>query len=102
MVFICGMCQYNIFYIPSYTIEPDLSSVPLAESGYAPLNTSEFIRYLNPQVVLLSVAKADKTGLPSPETTQSLEGYNLVRTDRKGWIEISTDGKQMWLEVEKR
>jgi hypothetical protein len=27
--------------------------------------------------------------------------YNLVRTDRDGWIEIETDGQQMWITVEK-
>ena len=79
----------------------NISAVLLAESGYAPLNPPDFISFLHPQLALLSVAPADKTGLPSPETMEALEGYNLLRTDQNGWIELTTDGKQMWLQVEK-
>jgi len=42
-----------------------------------------------------------RQGLPSPETLEAVKGYNLLRTDRNGWIELSTDGEQMWVEVEK-
>ena len=79
-----------------------ISAVLLAESGYSPLNPPELIGFLHPQLALLSVAPADKTGLPSPETLEALQGYNLLRTDQNGWIEIKTDGKQMWVEVEKK
>jgi hypothetical protein len=34
--------------------------------------------------------------MPSRET---LEGYTLLRTDQNGWIELSTDGEQMWVEA---
>jgi hypothetical protein len=30
------------------------------------------------------------------------QGYAVLRTDRNGWIELSTDGEQMWVEVERR
>ena len=80
----------------------NVSAVLLAESGYAPLNTPELISFLHPQLALLSVASGDKTGLPSPETLEALDGYTLLRTDQNGWIEITTDGNQMWVEVEKR
>jgi competence protein ComEC len=79
----------------------NISAVLLPESGYAPLNPPELIDFLHPQLALLSVGAADKTGLPSPETLEALEGYNLLRTDQNGWIEITTDGSQMWVEVEK-
>lgn len=80
----------------------NVSALLLVESGYAPVNPPELISFLHPQVVLLSVAAKDRTGLPSPETVQALEGYNLLRTDMNGWIEVTTNGKQMWVEVEKR
>jgi competence protein ComEC len=80
----------------------NVSALLLAESGFAPLNPPELIDFLHPQVVLLSVAPADKTGLPSPETLAALQGYNLLRTDQNGWIELSTNGKKLWVEVEKR
>jgi competence protein ComEC len=80
----------------------NITGVLLAESGYAPLNPPDFLSSLHPQLALLSVAPADKTGLPSPETLEALEGYNLLRTDLNGWIELITDGKQLWVEVDRR
>jgi beta-lactamase superfamily II metal-dependent hydrolase len=80
----------------------NISALLLAESGYAPLNPPELISFLHPQLAVLSVAQADKTGLPSPETLTALRGYNLLRTDQNGWIELSTDGKQLWVEVERK
>jgi competence protein ComEC len=89
------------------TLLDDRSLVPvnallLAESGYAPVNPPEWIAKLQPQVILLSVAPDDRQGLPSPETLQALLGYNLLRTDQNGWLQLSTDGEQMWVEVERR
>jgi beta-lactamase superfamily II metal-dependent hydrolase len=57
---------------------------------------------LQPQIVLLSVAAGDREGRPDPETLQAVERYTLLRTDRNGWIELTTDGEQMWVEVEKQ
>jgi competence protein ComEC len=80
----------------------NITALFLAESGYAPLNPPEFISFLHPQLALLSVAPADRTGLPSPETVQALQGYTLLRTDQNGWIELTTDGTQLWVEVESK
>ncbi|PWB50198.1 MAG: hypothetical protein C3F13_17170 [Anaerolineales bacterium] len=78
------------------------SALLLPESGYAPLNPPELIASLHPQLAVLSVGAGDKSGLPSPETIEALRGYNLLRTDQNGWIEITTDGQQMWIEVERK
>jgi len=48
------------------------------------------------------VSAADYDGLPSSETLEALQGYTVLRTDRDGWIELTTDGEQMWVEVEKK
>jgi competence protein ComEC len=80
----------------------NFSALMLSESGYAPLNPPELISHLNPQVALLSVGVAEKSGLPSPETLDALNGYNLLRTDQNGWIELITDREQMWVEAEKK
>jgi hypothetical protein len=48
------------------------------------------------------VATNDFQGLPSPETLQAIKDYSLLRTDQNGWIELTTEGKQMWVEVEGR
>lgn len=55
-----------------------------------------------PQVVLLSVAAGNRSGPPSAETLKAVQGYTLLRTDQNGWIEVSTDGERMWVEVEKK
>jgi len=67
----------------------------LADSGYAPSNPSDIFENLNPQLVVLSVAAGDLDGLPAQAVLDSLEGYSMLRTDRNGWIEISSDGVEM-------
>ena len=76
-----------------------VNALLLADSGYAPANPPEWIANLNPQVVLLSVSARDGEGRPSAETLEAVQGYNLLRTDRNGWIELSTDGERMWVEA---
>jgi len=78
-----------------------VTALLLAEGGYAPLNPPAWIASLRPQVVLLSVAPGDRQSLPSPETLDAVKGYTLLRTDRNGWIDITTDGEHMWVEVER-
>jgi beta-lactamase superfamily II metal-dependent hydrolase len=77
-----------------------VSALLLADSGYAPANPPEWIANLNPQLVLLSVSARD--GWPAPEMLEMIQAYTLLRTDRNGWIELTTDGKGMWVEVERR
>jgi hypothetical protein len=73
----------------------------LAQSGYAPLTPPELLPVLNPHLVVISVAPGDIDGLPSPETLDALKGYSLLRTDLNGWVEVSTDGEQMWVSAER-
>jgi len=73
----------------------------LSQSGYAPLTPPEWIQNLNPQLVVLSVAAGDPSGLPDQDTLDALTSYSLLRTDRNGWIEIITDGRQMWTATQK-
>ena len=73
----------------------------LAESGYAPSNPPDIVENLNPQLVVLSVAAGDMDGLPHDEVLESVGGYSLLRTDRNGWIDISTDGVEMQVNVER-
>jgi competence protein ComEC len=74
----------------------------LAQSGYAPLSPPDWITNLNPQLVVLSVGAGDINGMPDQETLDALGGRSLLRTDQNGWIQIMTDGKQMWVSVEKK
>jgi len=78
-----------------------VTALLLAQNGYAPLAPLEWLQNLNPQLVVISVAPADKDGLPSPEILDALEGYSVLRTDQNGWIEIVTDGSRMWVASER-
>ena len=79
-----------------------VSLLLIADSGYAPINSPEWIANLNPQIIILSVAAGDKDGLPHHEILETTEEYALLRTDLNGWIEVTTDGEEMWVEVEKQ
>ena len=74
----------------------------VAQSGYASLTPPDWVENLNPQLVVLSVAAGDKDGLPDQATLEALSDYSLLRTDLNGWIEVSTDGKQMWVNAERK
>ncbi len=73
----------------------------LADSGYAPSNPEDWIVNVNPELAVLSVAAADPNGLPDSDVLETLKDYTLLRTDQNGWIELSTDGVQMWVNVER-
>ena len=73
----------------------------LSQSGYAPLTPPKWIQNLNPQLVVISVAAGDQNGLPDQTTLDTLNGYSLLRTDRNGWIEVTTDSRQMWTATQK-
>ena len=49
-------------------------------------------------MALLNPSIKDIPRLSNPETLEAVDGYTLLRTDRNGWVEISTDGEQMWVE----
>ncbi len=79
-----------------------VSVLSLADAGYAASNPPEWITNLNPEIVLLSVDAADQNGMPDSEVLESIKDYELLRTDQNGWVEITTDGEQMWVNVERK
>jgi competence protein ComEC len=79
-----------------------VTALLLADSGYAPVNPPEWFAALRPLVLILSVAAGDPDGRPDQSVLDSLTGTTLLRTDRNGWITISTDGVGMWVEVENK
>ena len=79
-----------------------VSLLLLADAGYAASNPPEWIAALNPELVVLSVAAADENGMPDGEVLEALKGFMLLRTDQNGWIDLSTDGTQLWVNVEKQ
>jgi competence protein ComEC len=79
-----------------------VSVLALADSGYAPSNPPEWIANVNPELVLLSVSAADENGMPDGEVLESIKDYQLLRTDQNGWVEITSDGERMWVNVERK
>ena len=73
----------------------------LADSGFFATTNVDWVQNLNPQLIVLSVAAGDPDGLPSPEALDAAGGYNLLRTDRSGWIQVTTDGSAMQVEAER-
>ncbi|MBK7316773.1 MAG: ComEC/Rec2 family competence protein [Anaerolineales bacterium] len=82
-------------------LETKVDVLLLADSGYAPSNPPGLIETLKPQLVVLSVSAGDPDGLPSQEVLEALDGYSLLRTDRNGWITVTTDGDTMRVDVER-
>jgi competence protein ComEC len=79
-----------------------VTALLLADNGYAPSNPPEWLGALQPQLAVLSVGAGDPQGLPDSELLESVKDYSLLRTDRNGWIELTTDGEQLEVEVERR
>jgi len=79
-----------------------VSVLSLADSGYAPSNPPEWIVNLNAELVVLSVAAGDIDGMPDGEVLEAVKDYSLLRTDQSGWIEITTNGEEMWVNVERQ
>ncbi|MDX9991332.1 MAG: ComEC/Rec2 family competence protein [Anaerolineales bacterium] len=78
-----------------------LTALLLSESGYAQANPPEWLFNLSPKIFILSVAGDDPYGLPPRETLDQLQNQTLLRTDQNGWIKLSTNGDQLWVEVER-
>ena len=79
-----------------------VSVLSLVDAGYAASNPPEWISNLNPELVVLSVDAADQNGMPDGQVLDAVTGYSLLRTDQSGWIEITTNGDQMWVNVERQ
>jgi hypothetical protein len=60
-----------------------------------------WIDFLDPQLVILSVAADNYNGLPDQETLEAVGERTLLRTDINGWIDIASDGKSFSVEVER-
>jgi competence protein ComEC len=78
-----------------------VNALLLAGSGAAELNPPEWLQAWEPQLALLSVGTGDRRARPDPQVLEAVQGYTLLRTDRNGWVELTTDGERLWVEVEK-
>jgi len=74
----------------------------LADSGSGQVNPPEWLANLRPQLAVLSVQAGEPNHLPVQTVLDSLPQTTLLRTDRNGWISLSTDGTKFWVDVQKK
>jgi competence protein ComEC len=85
----------------------DLTSTVLKvpHHGSDTSTTAEFLAVVNPQMAVITVGADNKFGHPDEEVLERLQERiapeNILRTDRHGTVEFITDGKRLWVEVEK-
>ena len=72
-----------------------INALLLVEGGLAALNPPEWIAGLRPQYLIFSADAGDMRPVLDPEYETFLSGYTLLRTDRNGWIQLSTDGEEV-------
>jgi len=78
-----------------------VDAVLLPESGDGDANPASWLQALHPWAALISVQAGNRAGHPSPETLAALAGTTVLRTDLNGWIELTSDGESLWVEVER-
>lgn len=79
----------------------EISVYYLADHGYQSSNPSAWMDNLHPQLLLLSVGIKDNRGLPDRGLMDQLGGYSLLRTDQHGSITLISDGKKLWIRVDR-
>ena len=73
----------------------------VAHHGSAGSTSADFLAAVQPLTAVVSVGRDNRYDLPSPETLGRLEPRPVFRTDLNGDIEISTDGRRVWIETER-
>jgi len=65
--------------------------------------SSSFLNYVRPKLTIISVGP-NSYGHPFPEVLNRLQGIGtrIYRTDKRGHITITTDGKKCWIETERQ
>jgi len=81
----------------------DLSSTVLkvAHHGSGTSSCAEFLFVVKPQVAVISVGADNPFGHPSPHVVGRLGATHVYRTDVQGTIELTTDGKRLWVKTER-
>ncbi len=74
----------------------------VAHHGGSGSSTAEFLTSVAPSVAVISVGAENLAGHPSQEVLDRLArlgGITVLRTDEAGTVEITTDGRQLWVDT---
>lgn len=68
-----------------------------SKNGYEP----EFIKLVNPEIVVIGVGRDNKFNLPDRQVLTNYEkrGANIYQTNKHGAVMISTNGKKFWVKT---
>ncbi|MBN2554550.1 MAG: ComEC/Rec2 family competence protein [Anaerolineales bacterium] len=75
----------------------NLTALLLADAGSDAPNPNALLETIRPRFAILSIEEGRVRGRPSRAILDALEETSLLRTDELGWIEIVSNGQQMWL-----
>lgn len=93
------------FELISQRAIPESTVLKVGHHGSANATTAEFLAVVNPQLAVISVGKDNDFGHPHPDVMERLETElgleNIYLTDENGTIEFITDGKRLWVRVER-
>ncbi|MBN1992666.1 MAG: DNA internalization-related competence protein ComEC/Rec2 [Anaerolineae bacterium] len=69
--------------------------------GSSTSSSEAFLAAVQPQLVVISVGMDNRFGHPSAEILQRYaeHGFTVLRTDKQGTVEFSTDGESLWVET---
>ena len=73
----------------------------VAHHGSASSTSQAFIDAVSPAVAVISAGKDNPFGHPSPATLDRLKQAPLFRTDLHGAVEVTTDGRRLWVRTER-
>jgi competence protein ComEC len=59
--------------------------------------SAAFLTAVAPRLAVISVGADNRFGHPHPDVLQRLAGIRVLRTDQSGRIEITSDGKALWV-----
>jgi competence protein ComEC len=79
----------------------DAAVLKVGHHGSRSSSTREFIARVNPIVDVISVGASNPYGHPAPEALARLAEDRVLRTDEDGDVEISTDGKRLWVSTQR-
>ena len=81
----------------------ELTSTVLKAShhGSNTSSSADFLKAVDPELVVISVGADNRFGHPSPQALERLEELvgqeRILRTDQRGTIEVVTDGERIWI-----
>jgi competence protein ComEC len=73
----------------------------VAHHGSRTSTSSEFLHRVNPSIALISAGKDNAFGHPTPEVLERLSGRQVLRTDERGDITVTTDGEHVWVDSQR-